>query len=213
MEFEHKMTRIACITALSVLALALGITVDAQLTTQPIARTGPAGLPPEMIFHALPVGQKAPDFSAYTPTGRKVSLSQFKGKVVVLDFWASWCGPCQVSMPGLEKIYAQIKKKGVVVLSLNTWDQKPDFEAWVKKNSGTTYHFNFVRDPAEGDHDAIRKASIAKRLYKVVGIPTMYVIDRKGNVAGSFVGSGNEAGLVTTLGKIGLKAKLPTETQ
>jgi len=186
------MKLIVRITALSVTGLALALTACAQISFQPV-----------------PVGQKAPDFTAYTPDDHKVTLSQFKGKVVVLDFWASWCGPCQVSMPGLEKIYKQIKGQGVVVLSLNTWDQKPDFLSWIKQNSGTKYDFNFVRDPAEGDHAAIRKNSIAKRLYNVPGIPTMYIIDRKGNIAGSMVGSGNEATLVKTLGQVGIQAKLP----
>jgi thiol-disulfide isomerase/thioredoxin len=160
-------------------------------------------------FQPVPVGTAAPNFSAFTPSGAKVSLSQFKGKVVILDFWASWCGPCQASMPGLEKIYSQIKDKGVVVLSLNTWDQKPDFQSWIKENSGTKYHFNFVRDPAEGDHDTIRKNSIAKRLYHVIGIPTMYIIDREGKVAGSLLGSGNEAELVKLLGSMNIKADTP----
>lgn len=154
-------------------------------------------------------GVMAPDFTAFTPDGKKVSLSDFKGKVVILDFWATWCGPCMVSMPGLEKIHQQVISKDVVVLSLNTWDKKPDFEAWVKENSGTKYHFTFVRDPAEGDREEIRKASIAKRLYQVPGIPTMYVIDQKGKIAGSTLGSGKEAELVRILGTLGLQAKVP----
>jgi len=161
-------------------------------------------------FNAVPVGKPAPDFTAFTPSGEKVTLSQFKGKVVILDFWASWCGPCQVSMPGLEKVYQQIKDQGVVVLSLDTWDQKPDFAKWITENSGTKYHFNFVRDPAEGDHAGIRKDSIAKRQYNVIGIPTMYIIDRDGKVAGSLLGARNEAKLVKLLGTLNLKAEVPT---
>jgi len=182
--------------AIPVAGLGLGLVASARQTLPPI-----------------PVGQKAPDFVAYTPSDQKVSLSDLKGKVVILDFWASWCGPCKVSMPGLEKIYQQIKDKGVVVLSLNTWDQKPDFKDWIEKNSGTKYHFNFVRDPAEGDHDGIRKASIAKRLYNVRGIPTMYVIDRSGNIAGSLVGSGNERGLVDILAKLEISATVPKDNR
>ncbi len=163
----------------------------------------------QIQFHPVPVGQQAPDFTAVAPGGQKVSLSDLKGKVVILDFWASWCGPCQVSMPGLEKIYQQIKNDGVVVLSVNTWDQQQDFKDWVAKNSGSTYHFEFVRDPAEGDHDTIRRLSIAKRLYHVPGIPTMYVIDREGKVAGSLIGSGNEGELVKILGKLGIHANPP----
>jgi len=198
----------------SVFGLGLGVIALAQQPTPATPATGVVqSQPARFVFHGVPDGQKAPDFSAFTTTGQKVNLSDLKGKVVILDFWASWCRPCQKSMPGLEKIYQQVKDKGVIVLSLNTWDQKPDFEQWVEKNSGTTYHFNFVRDPAEGDHDGIRKASIAKRLYKVPVIPTMYVIDRDGNIAGSMVGSGNEAHLVEVLAKLGINATVPKQAK
>ena len=161
----------------------------------------------------LKPGTKAPEFRTTTVDGKTVALSSLRGKVVILDFWATWCGPCMASMPGLQKIYKDVRPQGVVVLSVNTWDEKPDFKKWVGQNAGKAYGFTFVRDPAEGDHDAIRKASIARRLYHAPGIPTLYVIDRKGNVVEGLLGSGNEASLLKALAKVGVKAKAPKEAE
>jgi thiol-disulfide isomerase/thioredoxin len=157
----------------------------------------------------LQPGTKAPDFKTTKADGKTVTLSSLKGKVVILDFWAVWCKPCMLSMPGLQEIYKEVRPQGVVVLSVDTWDEKPKFVQWVKKNAGTKYDFTFVRDPAEGGHDAIRAASIATRLYKVPGIPTMYVIDRQGNVVAGLIGAYQEPSLVKALAKVGIKANVP----
>jgi peroxiredoxin len=159
----------------------------------------------------LKAGTKAPDFRATTVDGKTVTLSSLKGKVVILDFWAVWCKPCMLSMPGLQAVYREAKPQGVVVLSVNTWDEKPKFVSWVRKNAGKKYDFTFVRDPAEGDHDAIRTASIAQRLYKVPGIPTMYVIDREGKVVAGLIGAYQEKALVGALAKVGVKARVPKD--
>ncbi|HVT81516.1 MAG TPA: TlpA disulfide reductase family protein, partial [Phycisphaerae bacterium] len=137
-----------------------------------------------------------------TPEGKPIKLSDFKGKVVILDFWATWCGPCKVSMPGLQKIYDQVRDQGVVVLSLNVWDEKDPFDAWIKANSGTTYNFTFAFDVAGRGAE-----SIATSKFNVSGIPTMYIINRDGKVAKTLMGSGNEANIVKALGEIGIKAK------
>ena len=135
----------------------------------------------------LAAGTPAPDFTAQTPEGKPLHLADFKGKIVILDFWATWCGPCKVSMPGLQKIYDGVRDQGVVVLSLNVWDEKDPFDAWIKANSGTTYNFTFAFDPAGRGKD-----SIATSKFNVSGIPTMYILNREGKVAATLMGSGNE---------------------
>ncbi len=142
--------------------------------------TAIAALPPSTPL--LAVGTSAPDFAATTPDGKQVHLSDFKGKTVVLDFWSTWCPPCQRSMPHLEKVYQSVKDKNVAVLGVCVWDDKPAYDKWVaaKKN---TYHFPTAFDPA--GHGA---GSIASKLYQVSGIPTQYVIDKDGKIAASTVG-------------------------
>jgi thiol-disulfide isomerase/thioredoxin len=137
----------------------------------------PAVRPPLLI-----AGTVAPDFTVPKYGGGELKLSDYRGKVVILDFWATWCGPCQMTMPHIEKVYRQTKDKGVVTLGLCVWDEKAAYEKWVPEKKDK-YTFQFAFDPAGRAPE-----NIAKKFYQVSGIPTTYVIDRDGKVVDAIVG-------------------------
>jgi thiol-disulfide isomerase/thioredoxin len=130
----------------------------------------------------LAVGKPAPNFSVMAADGSLVKLSKYAGKVVVLDFWATWCGPCQASLPHTDAIAKVYLRKGVVFLPICSWDDKSAFTTWRKAHSAMAMKFYY--DPA-GQNGT---ASVASKLYGVDGIPTQYVIGKHGKVAASFVG-------------------------
>jgi thiol-disulfide isomerase/thioredoxin len=128
-------------------------------------------------------GTVAPDFTVHDKDGAPVRLSDYKGKVVVLDFWATWCGPCQESLPHTNAVARQFKDKGVVVLAVNTSDTPQAFQAWLPQHTSDDA-LTFAIDPAPSDKN------VATTLYHVSGIPTQYVIGPDGRIAKSFVGYG-----------------------
>ncbi|GAB4464422.1 MAG: hypothetical protein OHK0029_34340 [Armatimonadaceae bacterium] len=150
------------------------------------AYTPPAGVKKreEMQRPALLAkGTTAPDFTAHDLEGKPVKLSDLRGKVVVLDFWATWCGPCLASMPHTNEVAKQFKDQGVVVLAVNVWDEPDAFKSWVPNNSEKYDTIRFVLDPNGKSND------VAKSLYNVSGIPTQYVVSDKGIVLASFLGA------------------------
>jgi thiol-disulfide isomerase/thioredoxin len=177
----------------------------AELTITPVDPPGSdvASLQkPVEVRPMLEPGTTAPAFTVETPEGKPLSLADFKGKVVILDFWATWCGPCLSSMPGLEKLYQKVKDQNVEVLSLNVYDDKDSFAEWVAANRGTKYNFTFAFDPAEKG----APESVAGQKYNVPGLPTLYLIDREGKVAAAFVGAQEEK-LIEALAKVGVEVK------
>jgi thiol-disulfide isomerase/thioredoxin len=123
-------------------------------------------------------GAAAPEFSATTADGKTVKLSDFAGKPVVLDFWATWCGPCQKSLPITNKLAAEYGPKGVVFLGLCSWDAHDAFTKWQATRSN--WGIKFAWDPAGED-----QAKSIATTYSVSGIPTQYFIGKDGKIVAS----------------------------
>ncbi len=130
----------------------------------------------------LAAGTAAPDFTVQDKGGKPVHLSDYKGKTVVLDFWATWCGPCQSSLPHTAEIAKKYAAKNVVVLAVNVWDTKPAFDGWLPQHPEyAPLHFAIDANPDQSK-------SVATALYGVSGIPTQYVIGPSGKIVKSIVG-------------------------
>ncbi|MBI2427482.1 MAG: redoxin domain-containing protein [Ignavibacteriales bacterium] len=122
------------------------------------------------------------DFELKSIDGSIVKLSDLKGKVVVLDFWATWCGPCLASFPTLQKVYDKYKENpNVKILTLNTWERvKPEDREQHVKNFMEKNKYTF---PVLFDTDVVSR-------YEVEGIPTKFIIDQNGRVRFKDVGFG-----------------------
>jgi peroxiredoxin len=125
--------------------------------------------------HPGKIGSAAPDFTI-EDSDHKVTLSQFRGQVVVLNFWATWCPPCIEETPSLVRMQAHLKDKGVVVLAVSIDDDNAAYHKFLKDYS---VNMVTVRDEA-------RKAS---SLYGTFGWPESYVIDRTGVIRRKFIGA------------------------
>lgn len=115
------------------------------------------------------VAEVAPDFSLTGLDGKSHRLSDFKGQVVFLNFWATWCAPCVLEMPSIERLYQSLKDKGLTVITINTDDSSSEEKV---KKFVDTYGLNFkiLRDPNFSVLDS----------YRVSGFPETFLIDREG---------------------------------
>jgi len=112
----------------------------------------------------------APAFQLSGRGGKAIDLSQYRGQVVMINFWATWCGPCRQEMPLLEDIYKKYKPMGFTMLGVNVEPDSKAAEAWLAKQKPVSFPIAF---------DTESKVS---KMYKVAGMPSTVFVDRKGNI-------------------------------
>lgn len=120
--------------------------------------------------------QKALDFSLKTLGGKRVSLEDYRGKVILLNFWATWCGPCRMEIPSMEKLWQDFKEEDFVILAIDIQEEGKLVSSFMKERN--------LSFPVPLD----AKGNVA-RSYGVRGIPTTFFLNPKGETIGKAVGA------------------------
>jgi len=165
---------LSCLCLLAVLTTFVGCddVPDNELTGDQVA------VPAAPVLTEAPrVGHLAPDFVLNTLDGREVRLSDHRGHVVFLNFWATWCGPCKVEMPTMERLYREYRRQGFAILAVSGDPEGPAVTKPYREALGLT--FTIAHDP-----DAV-----VMRLYGVRTLPVTYLVDREGVITHQIFGA------------------------
>lgn len=141
------------------------------------------------------VGDKAPDFKLDSLDGKTIKLSDYTNKPTLLVFWVSWCPHCQREVPVIQKVYTDLKGKGMNVVGVNVDEELDDAKTFVKDNKVTFPN-------AQGLSDEGRKVLDT---YAVEGVPTIFIIDKTGKVTVTEVGEMSEANIRQEFANQGVK--------
>jgi len=143
------------------------------------------------VATAPAIGKRAPEISVTGVDGSGTKLSALRGKVVLIDFWATWCPPCRKGLPETQALYKKYGKKGLAVLTI-TDEPKDTVKPFLKTNELTF--------PAYLD-----KSSATNQAYGIQAIPTVAIIDKNGKLSALFVGLQDKSTIIAALKKAGLK--------
>jgi cytochrome c biogenesis protein CcmG/thiol:disulfide interchange protein DsbE len=161
--------------------LLAGVVMAALTLVNPAATLGSGGSGvPTPVPDRVAEGQPAPEFTAVTASGERVALSDYAGRPVILNFWATWCAPCQVEMPALQAASERYADQGVVVLAVNALESRDRVTAFMDELGLT---FPAVLDP---DGEIVD-------LYEVRVFPTTIWIDEQGIVRAEHLGALDDA--------------------
>lgn len=172
--------------------LLIGLTIGAVVFFGlPTTQTATAGRAPTTVAaDAAPItGSPAPDFTLKNIHGKEVTLSKFKGQPVLINFWATWCGPCRIEMPAIEAAYQEYKGGGFVVLAVDADEPLKDVTEFVN-DLGLT--FEILMDPGFTVNDR----------YQIRAYPTSFFVGRDGTIVSLQIGSMTESQLEENLAKI-----------
>ena len=123
-----------------------------------------------VISFAQPsVGDKAREINLPDIKGKNISLSSLQGKVVLIDFWASWCGPCRRTVPDLKKTYAKYQSKGFEIFGVSLDSDKNDWKQALKEDNINWIHVNDSRGNVAG-------------IWNVMYIPNVFLLDKNGKI-------------------------------
>lgn len=162
---------ITLIIGMLVLVAVLGVQLSRKNQTQPVA------------------GTIAPDFELTTYDGTVYKLSELRGKIVVVNLWASWCVPCHTEAPDLQQIYLAYADKGVLMIGVNWLDVEDEAMNYINR-----YNISYPNAPDVGEKFF--------HAYHIQGPPETYVIDQNGVMAASFIGMVTYDQLAAALDKL-----------
>ncbi len=122
------------------------------------------------------IGKLAPAFTLNDVNGKKVTLSEYKGKVILLNFWATFCAPCRSEMPSLNNLFLAFRDEGLIVLAISTDDSEKPVQSFIRQTA--------IAFPVLMDKDQV----VFFDQYRVLGLPTSFIIDRDGIIRAKILG-------------------------